>query len=119
MGGKVPATDVYVEASGADTVIRQVIDRARRGARLSVVALHYEPIQVSFLSILMRELQITGAMEYPADFGRTLALLAEVDLTPMITHRFPFEAIGEAFSVASDPSVAGKVVVEIDEPSRR
>ena len=116
MGGAVPATDVFVEASGAATVIQQVTDHARRGARLSVVALHYAPIEISFLSILMRELQITGAMEYPDDFGRTLRLLADADLQPMITHRFPLESINEAFAVARDPGVAGKVIIDIDAP---
>ncbi len=114
MGGTVPATDAFVEASGAASVIHQVIDHARRRARLSVVALHYAPIEVSFLSVLMRELQITGAMEYPDDFGRTLTLLADTDLRPMITHRFPLGSIREAFEVASDPAVAGKVMIDID-----
>jgi threonine dehydrogenase-like Zn-dependent dehydrogenase len=114
-GGPVAASDVFVEASGAPTVIPQVIGNARRGARLSVVALHRKPIEVSFLLVLMRELQITGAMEYPDDFGRGIDLLARRDLSPMITHRFPLERFHEALDVARDPSVAGKVMVELAE----
>jgi threonine dehydrogenase-like Zn-dependent dehydrogenase len=63
----------------------------------------------------MRELQITGAMEYPDDFGRGIDLLARRDLSPMITHRFPLERFHEALDVARDPSVAGKVMVELAE----
>lgn len=114
MGGPAPATDGYVEASGAATVIHQVLEHARRRARLSVVALHYEPIEISFLSVLMRELQITGAMEYPDDFGRCLDLLADHDLSPMITHHFPLEQLPEAFAVARDPQVAGKVMIDME-----
>lgn len=112
-GGRVAATDVFVEASGAPNVIQDVIAKARRGARLSIVALHRKPIEVNFLLVLMRELQITGAMEYPEDFARGVDLLARRDLTPMITHRFPFERFHEALAVARDPSVAGKVMIEV------
>jgi threonine dehydrogenase-like Zn-dependent dehydrogenase len=112
-GGPVAATDVFVEASGAASVIPGVIGNARRGTRLSVVALHRQPIEVSFLLVLMRELQITGAMEYPEDFGRGIDLLARRDLGAMITHRFPLERFHEALEVARDPSVAGKVMIEV------
>jgi len=113
-GAPVAASDVFVEASGAPTVIPEVIGNARRGARLSVVALHREPIEVSFLLVLMRELQITGAMEYPEDFGRGVELLARRDLSAMITHRFPLERFDEALAVARDPAVAGKVMIEVE-----
>jgi (R,R)-butanediol dehydrogenase / meso-butanediol dehydrogenase / diacetyl reductase len=112
-GGPVAATNVFVEASGAPTVIPEVIGNARRGARLSVVALHRKPIEVNFLLVLMRELQINGAMEYPEDFGRGIDLLSRRDLSPMITHRFPLERFHEALEVARDPSVAGKVMIEV------
>jgi threonine dehydrogenase-like Zn-dependent dehydrogenase len=114
MGRPVPASEAFVEASGAPHVIRQVIGNARRGARLSVVALHRAPIEVSFLLVLMRELQINGAMEYPEDFGRSLEVLARDDLRPMITHRFPLARFDEALGVARDPQTSGKVMIEVD-----
>jgi threonine dehydrogenase-like Zn-dependent dehydrogenase len=112
-GAPVSATDVFVEASGASPVISQVIGNARRGARLSVVALHRKPIEVNFLLVLMRELQINGAMEYPEDFARTIEMLERRDLGAMITHRFPLERFHEALDVARDASVAGKVMIEV------
>ena len=114
MGGTVPATDAYIEASGAGSVILDVIGGARRGARLSIVALHRKPVEVNFLLVLMRELQITGAMEYPEDFGRGLDLLEQSDLSSLITHRFSLEQFQEALDVARDPEVAGKVMIEFD-----
>jgi threonine dehydrogenase-like Zn-dependent dehydrogenase len=113
-GSPVAATDVFVEASGASPVISQVIGNARRGARLSVVALHRKPIEVNFLLVLMRELQINGAMEYPEDFGRAIEMMGRRDLDPMITHRFPLERFHEALDVARDASVAGKVMIEVE-----
>lgn len=114
MGGRVPASDVFIEASGASTVIGEVIGKARKGARLTVVALHRAPIEVSFLLVLMKELQINGAIEYPDDYTKTLDLLSNADLSPMITHRFPLERFGEALEVARDGAVAGKVMVDLE-----
>lgn len=114
MGAPAPATDAYIEASGAGSVLLDVIGGARRGARLSVVALHRKPVEVNFLLVLMRELQITGAMEYPEDFGRGIDVLKKNDLSALITHRFPLERFEEALAVARDPEVAGKVMIEVD-----
>ena len=113
MGTRVAASDVYIEASGASHLITEVIGNARRGARLAIVALHRAPIEVNFLLVLMRELQITGAMEYPAEFQRSLDVLERDDLAPMITHRFPLERFHDALEVAKQASIAGKVMIDI------
>ncbi|MEN8160428.1 MAG: zinc-binding dehydrogenase [Myxococcota bacterium] len=111
LGAPMAATDCYIEASGAPSVIGEVLQHARGEARLAVVALHRAPVAVSFLLVMMKQLTLRGAMEYPADFGETLALLSRRDLAPMVTHRFPLERHAEAFAVARDPSRAGKVLL--------
>jgi threonine dehydrogenase-like Zn-dependent dehydrogenase len=112
-GEVVSDTDVYVEASGAPSVLPVILRVSKRRARLSVVALHYEETPVRFLTVLMKELTIRGAMEYPDDFNDMFGLLERWDLSPMITHRFPLERFTEAFAVARDPAVSGKVMIEI------
>ena len=67
MGAPMAATDAYVEASGAAAVIPQILQHARGEARLSIVALHGE-IPVNFLLVMMKQLTIRGAMEYPEDY---------------------------------------------------
>jgi threonine dehydrogenase-like Zn-dependent dehydrogenase len=114
LGAPMTATDLYVEASGAAAVIGAVLAHARGGARLAVVALHRAPIPVSFLLVMMKQLTLRGAMEYPADFGETLALLARRDLSPMVTHRFPLERFHDALDVARTPALAGKVMITLD-----
>jgi threonine dehydrogenase-like Zn-dependent dehydrogenase len=111
LGAPMAGSDLYVEASGAAAVIGEVLQHARGGARLSVVALHREPIAVSFLLVMMKQLTLRGAMEYPADFAETVALLGRRDLSPMITHRFPLERFHAALEVARAPALGGKVMV--------
>jgi threonine dehydrogenase-like Zn-dependent dehydrogenase len=108
------ATDAYVEASGAAAVIPQIVEHAKGEARLAVVALHGE-IPVNFLLVMMKQLVIRGAMEYPADYTEPLDLLARRDLSAMISHRFPLERFHAALAVARDPQAGGKVLIDLGE----
>jgi threonine dehydrogenase-like Zn-dependent dehydrogenase len=112
MGAPMAASDAYVEASGASPVIGEILQHAKSEARLSVVALHRAPVPVNFLLVMMKQLTLRGAMEYPEDFGQTLTLLARRDLAPMITHRFPLARFAEALAVARDAGASGKVMIQ-------
>jgi len=112
LGAPMAASDAYVEASGASPLIGEILSNAKAEARVSVVALHRQPVPVSFLLVMMKQLTLRGAMEYTADFSRTLALLGRRDLAPMITHRFPLARFAEALAVARDAAASGKVMIE-------
>jgi threonine dehydrogenase-like Zn-dependent dehydrogenase len=114
MGMPMAGTDVFIEASGAGKVITDVLQSGKAESRLTVVALHEQSVNVSFLWVMMKQMTIRGAMEYPADYNDAIDLLTRWDLSPMITHRFPLERIGEAIEVATDPNAGGKVMVDID-----
>jgi threonine dehydrogenase-like Zn-dependent dehydrogenase len=113
MGMPQPATEVFIEASGAAPVLGEVIGSARRGARLVVVALHRDDVPVSFVNVLMRELTIRGAMEYPEDFTRMIRLLERTDLSMMVSDRFGLGAAIDALALAESGESAGKIVVGI------
>ena len=113
LGAPMAGTDAYVEASGAAPVIPDVLQNAKGEARLSVVALHGTAIPVNFLLVMIKQLTIRGAMEYPKDYSDTLELLARWDLSPMISHRFPLERFPEAFEVARNPQAGAKVLIEL------
>jgi threonine dehydrogenase-like Zn-dependent dehydrogenase len=113
LGAPMAATDAYVEASGAAPVIPKLLQHAKGEARIAVVALHGGEIPVNFLLVMMKQLTIRGAMEYPDDYTETLGLLARWDLSPMISHRFPLERFPEALAVARDPQAGGKVLIEM------
>ncbi len=105
-------TNAYIEASGAPSVIPAIINQAQSNARISVVALHRDPRPVDFTMVLAKQLTIAGSMAYPEDYGEMVTVLGKVDLSAMITHRFPLDQIQEALDVARDPARAGKVLVE-------
>ncbi len=109
--GHAPATAAFIEASGSDAVLTGIIDRSGPGARISVVGLHYNPVPVNFLQVLMKELTIRGSMEYPARFADALDLLGRRDLSALITHRFPLGEVGAALELLAGSRECGKVMV--------
>ena len=88
MFGHSAATSGFIEASGATKVLTDIVDRAGAGAHISVVALHYNPVPVNFLNVLMKELVIRGSIDYPARFSDAIELLQRRDLSALITDRF-------------------------------
>ena len=112
-GEDFPKTDVFIEASGAAPVLSAIIDRAGPRTRVSVVALHRQPIEVDFMTVMMKQMTLQGAMEYPDRFEDMLELLGRRDLSPMITHRFALDEILEGFEIARSPDAGAKVMIEI------
>jgi (R,R)-butanediol dehydrogenase/meso-butanediol dehydrogenase/diacetyl reductase len=113
LGSPMVGSDVYIEASGAGPMIPKIIGQAKAESRLAVVALHSEDIPVNFLVVMMKQMTIRGAMEYPSNYREMIDLLERRDLSPMISHRFQFEQFAEAFAVARDPQSGGKVVIDL------
>lgn len=114
MLGPTPTTAAFIEASGAPSVIRDVLDHARPGGRLSVVALHYDPIPTNYLLLVMKQLTIRGSMEYPPRFADAIDLLTRHDLSMVLTHRFPLQRFSEAIDRLSESKDCGKVLVTMD-----
>ena len=106
-------TDACIECTGVLQVMKDIIAQAKPHTHISVPALHRENLDLSLMILLMKQLRITGSMEYPDDFGQTIELLRNVDLSPLITHRFALDDFEEAIGVARDTEVAGKVMIEL------
>ena len=97
-------------------------DRPRAvGARLAVVALHYDPVPTSYLMILMKELTIRGSIEYPPRFDDAIDLLARRDLSGLLTHRYPLTRSTDALSCSRARRTAARCssrsIGTSDEPS--
>ncbi|MCB1005973.1 MAG: alcohol dehydrogenase catalytic domain-containing protein, partial [Acidimicrobiales bacterium] len=107
--GPTPATAAFIEASGVDRVLTDVIDHAAAGARLSVVAVHYSPVPTSFLLVMMKELTLRGSMEYPPRFADAIDLLTRRDLSALLTHRYALLELDAALATLEGSKDCGKV----------
>lgn len=114
MFGPTAATSAFVEATGVDAVLTDIIDHAGFGATISIVGLHHSPIPTSFLLVLMKELTLRGSIEYPPRFADSIDLLVRRDLSPLLTHRFELDRFHDAISLLDESKDCGKVLVTLD-----
>ncbi len=114
MGMPLPATDLYIEATGSASVFDQIVTTAKTGGRVVVLGLHKQPVQLDLANVLFRELNIVGSMAYPEEFPEVLDLLTtkQLDIGPIISHQFPLSQFTEALDVASDAAQAIKVMID-------
>jgi (R,R)-butanediol dehydrogenase / meso-butanediol dehydrogenase / diacetyl reductase len=113
--GAMPAvqTDVYIDASGAAPVVRDIFENSKFGTRVVVVAMHTQQVSLPFFHVMAKEMTIKGSMAYPDEFPTVIEMLASgrVDVSPMITHQFAFTEFMDALATAQQPSEAAKVMV--------
>lgn len=112
-GSQLVGTNVFIEATGSGALLEEVVARCAPSSRVSVVALHRKPVSIDFMTVLMKQMTLTGAMEYPERYEQMLELITRRDPTPMITHRFALDDFVEAFAVASSPDAGAKVMIQM------
>jgi threonine dehydrogenase-like Zn-dependent dehydrogenase len=118
-GGRM--ADVVVEATGRQAPLDLAADLVRVRGRLIVAGYHQDgPRTVNMQSWNWRGLDVVNAHErdpavYRAGMEEGVRLLAagELDLAPLLTHRFPLAEINRAFATAEErPAGFLKAVVE-------
>ncbi|MFA9378293.1 MAG: zinc-binding dehydrogenase [Lachnotalea sp.] len=118
LGVLMPNVDIFVDCAGVPTIPDEFITLAKRGAKLSIVAVYKQPIEVAFSKIMGSEAVIMGSNGYTVeDIHEVIDNIAgnKTHINKIITHYFPQEKIVEAFQTASDPSTGAlKVVIDFD-----
>jgi threonine dehydrogenase-like Zn-dependent dehydrogenase len=110
------STDVYIDAAGAPSILGDVLRLTRAHARLVVVAVHHQPVPLDFSQMLSTEMTITTSMGYPTELPDVIAGLATMtpeEIEPLISRRFDFDHVLDAFEAAGQQSAA-KVLVSVD-----
>jgi L-iditol 2-dehydrogenase len=97
--------DVVIETAGTAEAVAHALELVRPGGRVVLTGLPHEPTAVAFFSVVRREVTISGSMIYQDEFPEAMRLIATgaVRTRPLVTHRFPLDAIGEAFAAHERP----------------
>jgi L-iditol 2-dehydrogenase len=109
--------DVVICAIGVPALARQATDLAAFGGRISLFAgfSKGEMAEMDVNAIHYRELTVTGAFGLSRkDFDRAFDMVAsgQLDLKPMITHRYALDDITDALAVAEGGSAIKVAVVD-------
>ena len=110
-------TDIFIDAAGAGELLQCTIEICGYGTRIVIVAVHRKPIPLDLLPVMAKEIELAGSIAYPDnEFQEILGMLAEreIDVTPLITHRFPLDEASTAFARARDADSAIKVMLTIN-----
>ena len=116
-GQTYPRTDVYIEASGAAGLLSEIASFCNKGSRIVTLAIQRQPVTFDGTKLMSKEISIIGSSGYPNEFPQVMEKLASgaVDPEIIITHRFPFSNLLDAFEIADDASGAAKVLLRFDE----
>jgi len=113
-------TDAFIDAAGAPNILMDVIGMAKQHARLVVTAAYMKPVEIHLGAMLTTEMTITTAMGYPTEMPEVVAALPRLRerAAALISHRYPFDQVLEALTVAATPASA-KVMVGFGDDGRK
>ena len=112
-----PATDMYLDAAGAPSVLQTAIASAKWGARLVMAGVHKQPELIDTGLMMIAELTFSASMGYPTEiFEVTADLVAHQDrFAKLVSHRIDFGDVEGAITLAGTPGATDKVVITFDE----
>jgi threonine 3-dehydrogenase len=106
--------DVGLEMSGHSDALPEMVENMAHGAKIALLGLPSGPIDVDWNHIILHMLTLKGI--YGRQMFETwywMSVLVEqgLDLTPVITHRFPASAYEDAFATVREGH-CGKVILD-------
>lgn len=112
-GGVEPA--LAMECTGVESSIAAAIWAAKFGGKVFIIGVGKNEISIPFMRASVREVDVQLQYRYSNTWPRAIRLLQSgvIDLSRLVTHRFPLEDAVKAFETSADPkSGAIKVLIQ-------
>ncbi len=112
--GMTEGFDVALEMSGNPDALRSAIANMAHGGRIAILGLPTENITLDLNEIIFKMLTLSGIYGremFETWYKMSVMLQSGLDITPAITHRFPFREYKAAFEAARSGD-AGKVILD-------
>ncbi|QNE47644.1 L-idonate 5-dehydrogenase [Glaciihabitans sp. INWT7] len=106
--------DIAIESSGSFRGLASAMRGTTRGGRVVMVGLLPSGEQPALISLaITRELDLVGSFRFNDEIDEVIAAIADgsLDVASVVTHEFPVEESLEAFTIANQPAVSGKVLL--------
>jgi threonine 3-dehydrogenase len=106
--------DVCLEMSGAPPAMAAILDNACHGGKVALLGIFPEAFAIDWDKVVFNGLTLKGIYGremYETWYKMTSMIQTGLDITPVITHRFPYTEFEEGFRVMRSGE-SGKVVLE-------
>lgn len=110
--------DVALEMSGSPAALPEIITNLNHGGRVAMLGLPAEPVQVDWAAVVSRMITIRGIYGremFETWYAMSSLLRSGLDVSPVITHRFPVAEWAAGFEAAQSAG-GGKVVLDWTAP---
>lgn len=105
--------DVGFEMSGVPSAMREMLDNMAHGGRIAVLGLPDREFPVDWSQVVFKMLTIRGVYGrqiFETWYQMSVFVQSGLDISPVITHRFPYSEYKEAFRIAHSGQ-CGKIVL--------
>jgi len=112
--GMTEGFDVGLEMSGAESAFHDMLDTVRHGGRIAALGIPPQPITVDVSRVIFKGLTVQGIYGrriFETWYKMAAMLQSGLDVSGVITHRFPMDQFADAFAAAASGR-AGKVLLE-------
>ncbi|MCC6876188.1 MAG: L-threonine 3-dehydrogenase [Sandaracinaceae bacterium] len=112
--GMTEGFDVGLEMSGNGQALRDMLANMNHGGRVALLGIPPKDTAIDWDQVIFKGLIIKGIYGremFETWYKMSSMLQSGLDVTPMITHRFPIEAYQEAFEIMRSGK-SGKVVLD-------
>jgi len=109
--------DVGFEMSGVPSAMREMIDNMAHGGRIAVLGLPAHEFPIDWSQVVFKMLTVRGVYGrqiFETWYQMSVFVQTGLDISPVITHRFPYRDYREGFAVAHSGK-CGKVVLNWSE----
>lgn len=112
--GMVEGFDIGLEMSGNESAFRAMLGNMAHGGKIALLGIPAKDIAIDWNEVVFNGLTIKGIYGremYETWYKMTVMLQGGLDISPVITHRFPCEDFEKGFQ-AMEEGQCGKVILE-------
>jgi threonine 3-dehydrogenase len=106
--------DVGLEMSGNPSALREMIANMSHGAKIAMLGIPANEMAINWHDLIFNMLTIKGVYGremYETWYKMTVMLESGLDITPVITHRFPYCEFEKGFAIMRSGN-SGKVILD-------
>jgi len=112
--GMTEGFDVGLEMSGNQEAFRSMLETMNHGGRVALLGIFPEPVAIDWAQVIFKGLQLKGIYGremYETWYKMRSLVQSGLDISPVITHRFPIDDFQKGFD-ALNSGQSGKVVLD-------